>query len=176
MAAGCRENRVPKPRGFFRIDLPEKEYIKYGTTCPFSFEYPTYGRISYDLETESEPCWFNIVFPDYSAKIYVSYIRINNNLESVLSESYDLAYRHSVKADAIEESPYQNPQKKVYGILFDIKGNTASSVQFFATDSSRNYLRGALYFSAQPQQDSLAPVISFFREDMIHMIETLEWK
>ena len=176
LAAGCRESRIPKPRGFFRIDLPDKEYVKYDTSCPFSFEYPVYGRISYDLESESEPCWFNIVFPGFKAKIYMSYKSIMNDLESVLKESYDLAYSHSVKADAIDELPYQNPEQKVYGILFDIKGNTASSVQFFVTDSTRNYLRGALYFNAQPREDSLAPVIDFFREDMIHIVETLEWK
>ncbi len=176
LVASCKESRVPKPRGFFRIDLPDKQYIKYDTICPFTFEYPVYGRISYDLETQSEPCWFNIVFPGYKAKIYVSYKRIKNDLESILKESYDLAYSHSVKADAIEELPYQNSERKVYGILFNIKGNTASSVQFFVTDSTRNYLRGALYFSSQPREDSLAPVISFFREDMIHMVETLEWK
>ena len=158
------------------IDLPDKDYKIYDTTCPFSFEYPVYGRISYNLESESEPCWFNIIFPDFKAKIYVSYKRINNNLESILKESYDLAYSHSVKADAIDELPYQNPETKVYGILFNIKGNTASAVQFFVTDSTRNYLRGALYFSVQPREDSLAPVINFFREDMVHMVETLGWK
>lgn len=173
---GCREKAVPKPRGYFRIDLPEKTYTLFNTSCPFSFEYPTYGRISYELEGSSEPCWFNIEFPRYRAKIHISYKKINDNLEAILKESYDFAYSHTVKADAITEQPYLNENTGVYGILFDIKGNTASSVQFFVTDSSRNYLRGALYFTSQPEADSLAPVIEFFRADIVHMVETMKWK
>lgn len=172
---GCRENLIPKPRGYFRIDLPEKSYRTFDTTCPFIFEYPSYGHISYELEGISEPCWFNIEFPQYRAKIHISYKSINNNLEAILKESYDFAYSHSVKADAISELPYENNETKVFGILFDIKGNAASSVQFFVTDSVRNYLRGALYFNAQPEEDSLAPVIDFFRDDIVHMIESVKW-
>lgn len=174
--AGCRENLVPKPRGYFRIDLPEKNYRLYDTACPFIFEYPAYGIISNDLGKIKEPCWFNIDFPQFRAKLHVSYKAINRNLEEVIKESYDFTYAHSVKADAITEQPWQNAEKKVFGILYDIKGNTASSVQFFVTDSSRNFLRGALYFTAEPDADSLAPVIEFLRKDIVHMIESFSWK
>lgn len=176
LLSGCRERAVPKPWGYFRIDMPEKSYRLYDTACPFVFEYPVYGRISNDVGQISEPCWFNIEFPGYKAIIHVSYKRINNNLESILKESYDFTYAHSIKADAITEQPWQNAGNKVYGILYDIKGNTASSIQFFVTDSSRNFLRGALYFTAEPDADSLAPVIEFFRKDIVHMVETFKWK
>jgi len=172
----CREAAVPKPRGYFRIDLPVKEYRTYDTICPFVFEYPVYGHISYDVGKNSEPCWFNLEFPQYKAIIHFSYKTVNQNLEAILKETYDYAYSHSIKADAITEQPWQNGEKKVYGILYDIKGNTASSIQFFLTDSTKNFLRGALYFSAEPHADSLAPVIQFFREDIIHIIETFKWK
>jgi gliding motility-associated lipoprotein GldD len=173
---GCRERAIPKPKGYFRIDLPEKKYRSYDTICPFSFEYPVYGKINYNLGKNSEPCWFNIEFPRFRAVMHFSYKTVNKNLDLMLKESYDYAYSHSVKADAITELPWQNTEHKVYGILYDIKGNTASSIQFFVTDSTRNFLRGALYFSAEPNSDSLAPVISFFREDIIHLIESFKWK
>ncbi len=173
---GCRERVVPKPRGFFRIDLPAKEYRLYDTICPFVFEYPVYGHISYNVGKNSEPCWFNLEFPRYKAIIHFSYKPVNKNLEVILKESYDYAYSHSIKADAITEQPWQNSNNKVYGILYDIKGNTASSIQFFLTDSTNNFIRGALYFSSEPDADSLAPVIKFFREDIVHMIETFKWK
>ena len=173
---GCRERAVPKPRGYFRIDLPVKEYRLYDTICPFVFEYPVYGHISYDVGKNSEPCWFNLVFPHYKATIHFSYKPVNKNLGVILKETNDLAYSHAIKADAITEKPWQNPKNKVYGILYDIKGNTASSIQFFLTDSTKNFLRGALYFSVEPEADSLAPVIQFFREDIIHMVETFSWK
>jgi gliding motility-associated lipoprotein GldD len=173
---GCREKPVPKPRGYFRIDLPAKEYIKYDTTCPFTFEYPVYSQVSYDIGKNSELCWFNLVFPKFRATIHFSYKAINKNLATLLKESNDFAYSHSIKADAITERPWQNKADKVYGILYDIDGNTASSVQFFLTDSTKNFIRGALYFTAEPNADSLAPVIKYFREDVTHLIETFKWK
>jgi gliding motility-associated lipoprotein GldD len=173
---GCKNQVLPKPLGHFRIDFPEKKYRLYDTTCPFVFEYPVYGNISYDVGKINEPCWFNIEFPRYHAKIHVSYKRVSNNLETIVDQSHEFAYSHSVKADAITEQPWMNPENKVYGILYDIKGNAASSVQFIVTDSTNNFLRGALYFSAQPNEDSLAPVIKFLREDIVHLVETLKWK
>ena len=83
---------------------------------------------------------------------------------------------HISKADAIDEKVFNNNNENVYGILYDLKGNTASAVQFYVTDSTRHYLRGSLYFSAEPDADSLAPVIGFFRDDIIHLIETIKWK
>jgi gliding motility-associated lipoprotein GldD len=173
---GCGDNAVPKPRGYFRIDFPPREYQLYNTSCPFIFEYPVYSSISYDVGNAGEPCWFNIEFPQYRAKIYVSYKRVNGNLAEILQESHQFAYSHSIKADAITEQPWLNPERNVYGMLYDIKGNTASAVQFYLTDSTRNFIRGALYFAATPREDSLAPVIKHFREDIVHMIETLKWK
>jgi gliding motility-associated lipoprotein GldD len=172
----CRERSVPKPRGYFRIDLPAKQFRTYDTICPFLFEYPVYGHISYEVGKTSEPCWFNLEFPRYKAIIHFSYKSVNKNLAALLKESYDYAYSHSIKADAIIEQPWQNPAYRVFGMLYDIKGNTASSIQFFLTDSTTNFLRGALYFSAEPNADSLAPVIQFFREDIIHLVETFKWK
>ena len=172
----CRERAVPKPRGYFRIDLPVKEYRTYDTICPFVFEYPVYGHISYDVGKTTEPCWFNLEFPQFKAIIHFSYKSVNKNLGILLKETYDYAYSHSIKADAITEQPWQNKESKVYGILYDIKGNTASSIQFFLTDSTKNFIRGALYFYAEPRADSLAPVIKFFREDILHLVETFKWK
>jgi hypothetical protein len=68
----CNNPSVPKPIGYFRIALPEKNYIKYDTICPFVFEYPAYSKISYDIDNNNEPCWFNIEFPGYNAKIYIT--------------------------------------------------------------------------------------------------------
>jgi gliding motility-associated lipoprotein GldD len=174
--SGCRETIIPRPRGYFRIDLPVRNYLTYNTDCPFTFEYPSYANISYDVGINPEPCWMNIEFPAFKAKIYISYKSISGNLAEILKESHDFAYSHSIKADAITEMPWLNRDCRVFGTLFDIKGNTASSVQFFMTDSIKNYLRGALYFAAQPNEDSLSPVIDFLRGDILHMVETLKWK
>jgi len=173
---GCRNRIVPKPMGHFRIDFPQKQYRLYDSLSPFIFEYPVYGNISYNVGKVKEPYWFNIEFPQYRAKIHFSYKKVNGDLEKIVDEAHNFAYSHSVKADAINELQWSHPENKVYGILYDIKGNAASSVQFIVTDSTKNFLRGALYFSAQPNEDSLAPVIKFLREDIVHLVETLKWK
>lgn len=182
VAFGCKEVAVPKPKGYFRIDLPQKKYILYNPRTvvkdrPFSFEYPAYGHLSFVPDKVSERGWFNIEFPDYHAKIYLTYKKIKNDLDSLLEQTYQLNVKnHIVKAEAINEEIINNPKNKVYGILYDLKGNTASAVQFYVTDSINNYLRGSLYFNTEPNADSLAPVIEFFRKDIIHLIETLKWK
>lgn len=180
---GCRNQSVPKPSGFIRIDLPEKKYVRYdsdlinGTRLPLFFEYPAYGKIAREAEYKSEPGWFNIEFPDYNAKIHLTYKTIKNDLTNLIEETYQMNIKnHIVKADAINEQIISDSSKRMYGILYDLKGNTATSVQFYVTDSTRNYLRGSLYFSAEPNADSLAPLIGFFREDIIHLLETLKWK
>ena len=175
--SSCKNLPMPKPRGYFRIALPEKVYIKYDSSCPFVFEYPVYGKISYNTGNTNEPCWFNIEFPSFNAKLYVTYKEVSNNFDAIMEDSYKLDVKnHTIKADAINETPWLNPEGKVYGILYDLKGNTASSVQFYVTDSVKHYLRGSLYFAVEPNKDSLAPVIEFFREDILHMIETFNWK
>lgn len=170
----CGNNYSPKPLGYFRIDLPEKEYVNYSSGCPFEFQYPKYGEI--EIPENNEPCWLNISFPEYDGKIYLSYKQVEDNLTMLTEDTRKLTYKHTIKAEAIQEKVYSNAKKDVYGMLYDIKGNAASSIQFYLTDSSNHFLRGSLYFNAQPNKDSLAPVIDFFREDIVHLMETVSWK
>lgn len=183
IAYSCREVYVPKPKGYFRIDLPKRQYLPYNgqtgksNNMPFSFEYPAYGHLSFQVENRSKPGWFNIEFPEYRAIIYLTYKKVNKDFESLMEQTYKMNVKnHITKADAINEQAFNNHENKVYGVLYDLKGNTASAVQFYVTDSINHYLRGSLYFSAEPNADSLAPVIDFFREDIIHLIESLKWK
>jgi gliding motility-associated lipoprotein GldD len=174
-AAGCKKTTTPKPRAYFRIDFPEKVYRTFSGDCPFSFEYPVYGVIEDPDAADAEPCWYNIAFPSYKAKIHLTYKPVHQNLSVYLEDIRALAYKHIIKADDIIEKPFYYPERHVYGIIYDIRGNTASSVSFFATDSVRNFLCGSLYFSVQPNIDSLSPAISFFKEDIMRLIETLTW-
>ena len=121
-------------------------------------------------------CSSFIVIKIYNARIYFSYKEINNNFQEIAEDSRNFVYKHAFKADAIVENQYLDSIKKVYGILYEIKGNTASSVQFLATDSTHHFLRGALYFNNHPNKDSLAPVISYISDDIRHIMETLRWE
>lgn len=173
---GCRNKYTPKPRGYYRIDFPQKKYQKYQDDCPYSFEYPTYSVVNKDEGPNSEPCWINIEFPRYNGKIHISYKNVIGNLNIILEDAHTLAYKHTIKADAINEHLINKKDDRVFGILYDIEGNAASSVQFFLTDSTDHFLRGALYFRTRVDKDSLAPVIDYFRQDIIHFIDTFEWK
>ncbi|WP_132431008.1 gliding motility lipoprotein GldD [Natronoflexus pectinivorans] len=173
--AGCTQGGTPKPRGFFRIDLPEKEYVFLDSTMPYGFEYPVYGRIETDVSRSAEPHWINLYFPRFKARVHISYKEVDDNLYDLLEDNIRFAYNHVVKADAIEEMLFFDEEKNVYGMLFEIKGDAASPVQFLVTDSARHFLRGSLYFQVRPNRDSLNPVIDFITDDVIHLMETIKW-
>jgi len=174
---GCSEN-IPKPRGYFRIDLPkEKTYETFNTPgYPYTFEYANIAKVAPKTGNPDDPFWIDIVYPQFNARIYGSYKKVENNFREISEDSRTFVYKHTVKADAITEQPYENEERKVYGILYELKGNTASGIQFILTDSTHHFFRGALYFNVSPNKDSIAPVAAFIREDIIRLIETLEWK
>ncbi len=169
---------VPKPRGYYRINLPEKAYIDYSSACNYSFKIPVYAEVRDDSSRDSQPCWKNIVYPTLNGKIHLSYFKIENQkmLGSLIEDSRRLVFKHTVKAEGIQESKISNDKSKVYGLFYDIEGNAASSIQFFVTDSTNNFLRGALYFYAEPQADSIAPVLEFVKKDIMVMLESFNWK
>ena len=170
---------TPKPLAYFRIDLPEKKYDVFRDDCPFEFEYPSnYAVVLPDSQPNAEPCWKNIVYPRFRAELNLSYKRIDTagSLEKYLDDSWELATKHQIKASGMPETLIKRDSARVYGLLFTIEGNAASSLQFYVTDSTRHFLRGALYFYAHPNYDSLSPVIDFLKKDVDRMIETLKWK
>ncbi|NHB69486.1 gliding motility lipoprotein GldD [Perlabentimonas gracilis] len=172
----CGGGSTPKPRGYFRIDFPEKEYqLLDSAHYPYRFSYPTYGTLVNDDSKIAEDYWVNIDFPQYKARIHISYKEAQNRLDSLTEDSRTLAYKHALKAEAISEKFFEDPEKKVYGMLYNLKGNTASSWQFYVTDSVKHFVRGALYFSVNPNKDSLSPAIDFFGKDVVHIMETIEW-
>jgi gliding motility-associated lipoprotein GldD len=175
--ASCQNSYVPKPRGYYRIDFPEKVYQRFDTTFPFTFEYPVYSKIFRDSSKLAEPYWFNIVYYPYNAQLHVSYKVINKNLASYLNDAHTLVNKHIPKANAISQREYDDAAEKVFGLVYEISGSDAASTyQFYLTDSTRNFVRGALYFDLVPNNDSLAPVIDFLKKDVEHMIATFRWK
>jgi len=173
--AGCGGNTdyTPKRTGYFRIALPERKYTTYNSDCPFVFEYPVYASVD---SVSGHPYWLNIVFPRFRCNVYMSYITIDTNLESLLEECRKFVVEHEVKASAINQQEVTNTKDKIYGMIYDIEGNAASNMQFYLTDKTHNFVRGALYFYAVPNKDSLQPVANFVKEDINHLIQTFRWK
>ncbi len=176
VTTACEESYYPKPFGYIRIDFPEKKYRLFDSVYPYTFEIPVYSFIQTDSSRGAEKYWSDWIFPEFDATVYLSYKNIKNNLNQYEEDTRELAYKHTIKADDIEPIVWENNNQKVYGILYDIKGDVASQVQFYLTDSLQHFLRGAFYFNCVPNKDSLAPSLKFLRKDIDRMIETFKWK
>lgn len=173
----CDSDYTPKPRGYFRIDLPQHGYRKFDTVFPFTFEYPVYATLMPDNSKMAEPYWINIRYNPFHATLHLSYKFVRGNLSQYLEDSRTLVNKHIQKASAITQREFTNPDQRVFGLVYDIRGSdAASSYQFYVTDSLSEFVRGALYFNLVPNNDSLAPVIDFLKEDIDHLIGTFKWK
>src|SRR5215831_7410273 len=173
---------VGKKRGYFKIVFPEKKYQEFDQPgYPYSFEYPVYASIIKDttfFESKPEnPWWINIDFPQFDARVHLSYKEIGRNkLDSLINDAFQLSYKqHTYKASAIEDSEMVTPNH-IHGMYFTLAGNTATANQFFLTDSTKHFLRGALYFAATPNEDSISVVNDFLKKDLFQLINTLKWR
>jgi gliding motility-associated lipoprotein GldD len=173
----CQSPYTPKPRGFFRIDLPEKNYISFDTFYPYAFEYPNYASIAESRHAHEEKYWIDINFDAFNATLHLSYKEVNDNLYTYLEDAYALATKHIPKADAIYDSTILHRESQIFGLLYQIEGSdVASPYQFLLTDSTKHFVRAALYFNTVPNNDSLQPVIEFLKKDIDHLINTFNWK
>ena len=180
LMSACNNEQVttPKPKGYFRIYFPEKKYQIFDDGCAFTFIYPTYVDLVDDRDENAQKCWKNLNFTQFNGILHLTYYDVFDvkTYNEMTENARSLAMKHTIKADAIDQRMINYPDKKVYGVFYAIEGNTASSVQFFLTDSTSRYLRGALYFNERPQYDSIQPVIKFIKQDIDKLIETFEWK
>ncbi|MFZ4582826.1 MAG: gliding motility lipoprotein GldD [Paludibacter sp.] len=175
LLTACSQNYTPKPYGYFRVYLPAHEYVQMNQEMPFRFEYSKVATISKRSEPH-EKYWFDLQYPQFNATVHVSYKSVNGNFRNLTEDARRFVYKHSIKADNITESAFSNSIKNVHGILYDLKGNTASNLQFTLTDSTHHFLRGALYFNNVPNKDSIAPIADYIRTDMVRLMESFEWK
>lgn len=169
---GCSDAIVPRSYGYPRFDFPTKNYRHLDTILPYTFDLPLYARLRIDPDSMAQ----DIEIPQYKATIYLTYYNRASALDTLTENARTLTYKHSTRADAIDEQYYEDPERRVYAMLYRVAGDVATSVQFYATDSVSHFLRGTLYFYCIPNADSLAPAIDFFSQDVVRLIETLAWK
>lgn len=177
----CNSDYSIKRRGYYKIDFPPHQYQSFDQPgYPYSFEYPIYARVVKDTTFfEGKPendYWINVDFPRFNGKIYISYKAVSaNNLTKLVDDAFKMTYKHTSKATEITDSLIRTPNG-ISGLFFNVGGNAATGKQFFVTDSVRHFLRGALYFDATPNEDSLGIVYDFLQTDMKHLINSLQWK
>ena len=180
--SSCNTEYTAKPKAYPRVEYPERKYEMYDpATCPYKFEIPTYAKVNIDSSFFGDrtipACWVNIDFPAFNGTINLTYKDVNakQSIEKLVDDAHKMSYKHTKKADYINEVGIANAHG-VSGILYDVGGDAASNIQFFLTDTNKHFIRGALYFNNTPNADSMAPVISFVKEDLKHMLQTFEWK
>jgi gliding motility-associated lipoprotein GldD len=181
VVAACNSDYTLKRRGYYKIDFPKHQYQSFNQPgYPYSFEYPVYAKVIkdttfFDGKPEND-YWINIDFPQFKGRIYISYKEVGkNNFTKLVNDAFEMTYKHTSKATEITDSAIRTPQG-VGGLFFNVGGNAATAKQFFVTDSVRHFLRGALYFDATPNEDSLGIVNDFLLTDMKHLINSLQWK
>ena len=198
--ASCNSPYGTKKRGFFHIDLPERGYQKFEKEgFPYSFEYPVYANIIQDStyfdSSPENPYWINIDFPKFNCRLFLSYKIVGgkavykvkqpdgtykdstgiNVYDKMVADAFNLTNKNNVVSDRITDSLIQTTNG-IHGVFFKVGGNAATAKQFFLTDTTRNFIRGALYFNSVPNADSLKPVQDFLQKDIEHMINTFKWK
>ena len=181
LSASCskkEERYVPKPKGFNRVDLPPHAYQKLTQEHPYTFEISKYAEALPDTFRTAGKHWIFINYPQFNANIQITYKEIGNNpalLKSFIDDSYKLASKHQIRASAIQEQRVLSKTGKT-AILFKIEGDVPSPYQFYTTDSTKHFMRGAIYFPTATKNDSLAPVIDYLQKDMIQLLNTLNWR
>ncbi|WP_299890280.1 gliding motility lipoprotein GldD [uncultured Lacinutrix sp.] len=180
--SSCGEDPTPKPKAYLRLDYPEAVYKTEDITkMPFTFDRNALGKNlrTKTLKGETVSYGVNIEYPNLKGTIYLTYKAIENNPEYLnlyLRNAQNFTQEHTQKADAIEEFVYENPERKVYGMFYDVGGNAASQSQFYVTDSINHFLTGSLYFFAKPNYDSILPAAHYLQKDIRRIMESLEWK
>ena len=184
LLSSCGEgpSYTPKPRAYPRVEYPERGYQQFDEDyCSFTFEYPAYAEVQQDTlffdEKPAHPCWFDLFMPAFDSRLHCSYYPISqeNNFEKLKNDAFELVEWHNKKANYIQEVLIKK-EGAVSGFAFIIEGPAASPFQFYLTDSTDNFLRGALYFNTQARPDSLKPIYEFVEQDILHLIETFSWK
>jgi len=173
----CTEVHNPKPKGYNRFDMPKPEYVKLQESHPYTFEYSKYSVVAPHKSKNSEPHWIDISYPEFGATVELTYKNLQdkgNSINSVVFDSHKLTNKHNVKAYAIEESVITT-KKGHTAAIFELSGEVPSQFQFFITDSTKHFIRGALYFPISTKNDSLSPAINYIKTDLYHLINSLDW-
>lgn len=177
VSCGEEERPLPKPKGYLRIDLPEKDYVKVDTIERYAFEMPSYAQLTYDPFSPQEKNWVNVEMPCFKASIHLTHKDVKGNLGEYLEDVHTMITKHLQKANGMNDSLIINNENRIYGMLVEMDGKgVATPLQFYLTDSTDNFVRGALYFNFVPNNDSMQPVIDYLRQDIDRMINSFEWK
>ena len=174
----CGSDPLPKPKAFLRLDYPQQKYIDVSAQLPFTFQKNKFAVdiSSIKASTDKKTYSLDINYPTLKATIYITYKKVEDNLEAYLIDAQNLTQKHTQKADEITFLPYENLLNRVYGMFYEVGGNAASQSQFYITDSINHFLIGSLYFYTKPNYDSILPAANYLKQDIKQIMESVTWK
>ena len=167
----CKDDVLPKPKAYLSLNYAVADYNELAVERPYSFFVSDKAELK-----EEKNNWLKIKYPKLKASIDITYRPVEGNLKELLVESEKLVYKHAVKAEQIVPKDYVNEEQQVYGSLYEITGNAASQIQFHVTDSTKNFIKGSLYFYTKPNYDSVLPAVAYIKKDIMKLMETLKWQ
>jgi len=167
----CGDEKMPKPTGQLSLEYPPAKYMKFSNSCGFDFDKNELAEVK-----ATSNCGLEIHYPKMKATVYLTYKPVQSNLDKLLTDAQKLTYEHAIKANDIAEQPYINLDNKVYGMFYQVGGNAATNAQFYATDSTKNFVTASMYFYSKPNFDSILPAADYIKNDMRKIIESIKWK
>jgi gliding motility-associated lipoprotein GldD len=173
----CEREYFPKPIGYNRLVLPEASYQTLPDTLPYTFEYSAHAKLLADTSWIRDRFWIEIYYPELKSNVHITYKRIENNeklLKEFFNDTYTLVAKHQIKAYSIDEVNVKNDQGHT-AVIMELDGEVPSQMQFAITDSTKHFVRGALYFFTKVHNDSLQPAIEYMKKDIMHMVNTFDW-
>jgi gliding motility-associated lipoprotein GldD len=175
----CTEDPRPKPSAMLRLEYPAPRHKKVSPNLPFRFEKNEMAKPIKNIKFDKryDTYGIDIEYPALKGTIYLTYKKVTkDNLIDLIRDAQNLTQKHTIKADEISEQPFINDTNKVFGMFYEVGGNAASQSQFYATDSINHFVSGSLYFYTKPNYDSIYPAAVYLKNDIKHIMETLEWK
>jgi len=178
-ALGCNDKPLPKPKAYLRLDYPLPDYKNIALDIPFTFDKNSLANpiTEVSVNTSDSSQSVTITYPSLKGTIYLNYKKVrSNNLFDLMRDAQNLTQKHTLKADNIQQTVFENPEHKVYGMFYEVDGNAASQSQFYATDSTNHFVSGSLYFYVKPNFDSIYPAAVYLKQDIKRIMESLIWK
>lgn len=169
--SSCGDDVLPKPEAFLSLTYPQPIYVTTPSECDYRFENNYISKVSF-----KENCAATVHYPDLDGTLFLTYRKVDNNINTLLRDAQKLTYEHVIKADDIIEEKYINQSQNVYGMFYDVRGNAASQSQFYVTDSVQHFITGSIYFNAKPNYDSIYPAAVYLKNDIRHLMETITWE
>jgi gliding motility-associated lipoprotein GldD len=175
MLESCNNDSIPKPKAYLKLEYPESIYKTYNPDCPYLFDVN--NTVMLEEPRISSYCNVDISYPSLKGKIHLSYVAVDDELlTKSLIDAQKLTQEHSQVAEGIASIPFENKLYNRYGMVYEVEGNAATPIQFYVTDRKKHFIRGAVYFNVKPNYDSILPAANYIKNDILVLMESLEWK